>query len=636
VRENRRKHFEAQRVRIGAEPSVTTSKVELRRWGGAALGIAFTGAVSGAVASGCSAPNDTTNAPHPVISAATAIGTTTAASTPPRDLRSQLNGQAFPDGVIALTFDDGPDAHTLELAEYLSREKISATFFVVDAWIDDLSADPGKGDDVFASGALSFPVLGDMVALGHRVANHTENHVSLWGASSDVVRAQLLDEQRTIDPYIQNELQLFRVPGGAWNADSATSVATDPDLAQLVGPVRWDIDRKDWEGSLTCHSQHPALECEAAAPGGALRVKPRVIASRYLESIEAARHGIILMHTRVGHVGSRYANDIAEDLIPQLKSRGFVFAAPVIHFSAPRLRFPAAPEDTAVFDPENATAIALGDLDEDGRADLCASEGAHVVCAISEAHASENGPPLTMFGHARVAPIDARGGLYLADVNGDHRADLCTRTAHGISCALASVDGDFSNATSWSADFADATTLRFGDLDGDGKSDVCAARDGAIWCARSNGHGFEHARAWMRGPAETWLATFAIGDIDGNGTADICGRSQTGISCALSSGATFGAAREWSQAGDFVMSDRTPLMLGDLNGDGRADICEKTDTRMICAFSSAISFLRATSWSETASASSLPVERILSDVNGDGRADLCNATSDGIVCEVAP
>ncbi|MEO8877566.1 MAG: polysaccharide deacetylase family protein, partial [Polyangiaceae bacterium] len=81
----------------------------------------------------------------------------TAVTRPLRDLRSQLDGRGFPDRVIALTFDDGPDAHTLELAEYLSREKISATFFVVDAWIDDLSADPGKGSDVFASGVDSFP-----------------------------------------------------------------------------------------------------------------------------------------------------------------------------------------------------------------------------------------------------------------------------------------------------------------------------------------------------------------------------------------------------------------------------------------------------------------------------------------------
>ncbi|MEO8875272.1 MAG: polysaccharide deacetylase family protein, partial [Polyangiaceae bacterium] len=564
-------------------------------------------------------------------SSANAIGSMTAATGSVRDLRSQLDGRGFPDRVIALTFDDGPDAHTLELAEYLSREKISATFFVVDAWIDDLSADPGRGDNVFASGVDSFPVLEDLTALGHRIANHTENHVSLWDAASDVVRAQLHDEQRSIDPFIENELQLFRVPGGAWNAASATAVATDPELAQLVGPVRWDIDRKDWEGSLYCHSLHPALECEASAPGGALRVRPRVIAAQYLESIESTRHGIVLMHSRVGHVGSRYANDIAEILIPQLKSRGFVFAAPVLHFSPPRVRFPAAPEDTSLFDPENAKAVALGDLDEDGRADLCASEDAHVVCASSESHASESGPPVTMFGHARVAAIDARGGLFLADVNGDHRADICTRAAHGISCTLASTYGDFAGTASWSDEFADATALRFGDIDGDGKSDVCAAHANAIWCARSNGSAFEPARLWLDGVDRTWAASFVIGDLDGNGAADVCGRSRTGVSCALSGGTSLGAVRGWVQAGDFAETN-AQLVLGDLNGDRHADLCEQVGERTICAFSTAISFLRSSAWSEGGAAG----DRVFGDVNGDGRADSCSTTPDGIVCEVAP
>lgn len=597
-------------------------KVDLQKWSGAAFVLAL--------ASACSAPTDANESSTQANSRANAIAPPTTAPHV-RDMTAQLDGRAFPDHVLALTFDDGPDAHTLELAEYLSREKISATFFVVNAWIDDLSADPGKGDDVFASGVASFPVLADLVSLGHRIANHTENHVSLWGASSDVVRAQLHDDQRSIDPFIGNELQLFRVPGGAWNAASATYVATDADLAQLVGPVRWDIDRKDWEGSLYCRSSHPALECEAAAPGGALRVKPRVMAARYLDSIESAGHGIVLLHARVGHVGSRYANDIAEDLIPQLKSRGFVFAAPVLHFSPPRVRFPTAPEDTALFDPENANAIALGDLDDDGRADICASEGARVVCASSESDASVDGPPVTMFGHARAVAIDARGGLFLADVNGDHRADLCTHTPRGISCALASVAGDFTSVSAWSNDFADASTLRFGDVDGDGRSDVCAARANAIWCARSTGTGFEPARRWLDGIDQTWLASAVLGDVDGNGTADICGRSRIGVSCALSKSTSFGELHEWAHVDDFA-DMRAPLLLGDLNGDGRADLCEQSGTRTICALSTAISFLRSTTWSEAGATGN----RIFGDVNNDGRVDSCELTPDGIICEVAP
>ncbi|MEO6575458.1 MAG: polysaccharide deacetylase family protein, partial [Polyangiaceae bacterium] len=65
------------------------------------------------------------------------------------DLRAQIDGRSFPAGVLALTFDDGPDAGTLVLAEYLSERRIAATFFVVNAWVEGLSSDPGEGGGVY-------------------------------------------------------------------------------------------------------------------------------------------------------------------------------------------------------------------------------------------------------------------------------------------------------------------------------------------------------------------------------------------------------------------------------------------------------------------------------------------------------
>src|SRR6185369_11642578 len=87
--------------------------------------------------------------------------------------RTPIDGRAFPDKVIALTWDDGPDANTLRLARYLATQKISGTFFVVNAWNHDTSAEPGLGRDVLKTGYEHLPVLGDLTALGHRVANHT-------------------------------------------------------------------------------------------------------------------------------------------------------------------------------------------------------------------------------------------------------------------------------------------------------------------------------------------------------------------------------------------------------------------------------------------------------------------------------
>ena len=263
---------------------------------------------------------------------------------------------------------------------------------MVGAWDPALSAEPGQGSGVFATGHRHLPVLGEIVALGHRLANHTLNHALLGGASAERVVQQLGDDQRAIEPYQKGGLRLFRVPGGAWSASASAAVDGDPTLARLVGPVHWDVDGKDWEGSLYCRSSQPVVECEPSAPGGAPRVKPGVTAQRYLSLAESAGHGIVLLHDRVGHVGSDYALDVARALIPELKRRGFVFAAPVLRFSplAPRpgapppgAAAPAVPASVfAGFAVDPAT-IRTGDLNGDGRPDVCGRGREGLVCALS-------------------------------------------------------------------------------------------------------------------------------------------------------------------------------------------------------------------------------------------------------------
>ena len=40
-------------------------------------------------------------------------------------VRPQIDGRDFPDGVFALTYDDGPDAITLPLARYLHAHHVA-------------------------------------------------------------------------------------------------------------------------------------------------------------------------------------------------------------------------------------------------------------------------------------------------------------------------------------------------------------------------------------------------------------------------------------------------------------------------------------------------------------------------------
>ena len=42
----------------------------------------------------------------------------------------------IPDGTIALTYDDGPGGHTIDIAKFLAEMDVRATFFLIGRLID--------------------------------------------------------------------------------------------------------------------------------------------------------------------------------------------------------------------------------------------------------------------------------------------------------------------------------------------------------------------------------------------------------------------------------------------------------------------------------------------------------------------
>ncbi len=576
-------------------------------------------------------------------------------------MRPQLDGRAFPDKLIALTWDDGPDKNTLALASYLSEQHVSATFFVVREWNGDVSADPGTGKEEFETGYEYLPILGDLVQLGHRIGNHTLHHVILSQARADTVDEELKENQEWIDPYLTNELRLFRAPGGAWNAKASRATDADPYLADFVGPIRWDIDRKDWENSLSCRSSRPLAECEPGPTRS--RVRADVVARRYLASIESAGHGVVLFHDRVGDVGSAYALELAQHLIPELVRRGYVFVAPVLGFVEPTPRLAADREPEAIV--ATSSSLLLGDLDGDGRADACLHAAGDKRCALSVElrGTEEDRRPHTVFspspGHGFPGPC-AEGfeseDVALADVDGDRRADACATMGFGVACALNKPIDGCGPAAKWllfsrearedAAASGGALEARFGDLDGDGRADTCLAWSRGIRCALSNGRAFDADRLWIA-PADGddgWLlpsraGSIVLADVDGDGRADACGRSEHGLMCARSTGRSFARAELWSAAPEMAGAAR--VMFGDLNGDARADVCAATIPGVVCALSTGRAFTRPSPWltaavSAEASRIAASVSLALGDVNGDGRDDLCGYDRTGVVCALAP
>jgi len=252
--------------------------------------------------------------------------------------------------------------------------------------------------------------------------------------------------------------------------------------------------------------------------------------------------------------------------------------------------------------------------------------------------------------------------IRLADVNGDGILDVCGRSSGGIICGLGTGNGHFGTAVQWETGFTDGwgwnqpqygTTMMFADLNGDHKADVCARGIDGIDCKLSTGSSFgagfqatadfSDAQSWNSSPS--YYGSIRLADVNGDGILDVCGRSSGGVICGLGTGdghfaratqweSSFTDAAAWNQA-----QYGTTFMFADLNGDGKVDVCARGVAGIICELSTGSSFgpgFVATSdfsdaqgWNQS---SSFYGSIRLADVNGDGIPDVCGRSAGGIIC----
>lgn len=299
------------------------------------------------------------------------------------------------------------------------------------------------------------------------------------------------------------------------------------------------------------------------------------------------------------------------------------------------------------------------DINGDGSGDVCVRTTTGVVCEVS----SHEGAPTQVTGPEW---SDAKGWnkveyystIQTADVNGDQRADLCARDAQGIVCELSNGNGfpteirgtDWNDAGGWAASIYD-DTIQFGDVDGDGKDDACARGYTGVRCFLSTGTGF--AATAITGPAygdtSGWTGiqyyrSITLVDVNGDGKADVCARAAAGIECNLSDGSGFPTkitGPDWSDAKGWDKPEYgETIRWGDVNGDGKVDVCGRGPTGIVCELSDGKSFpteIVGPAWSDANGWNAAPYYTTIqfADVDGNGMADLCARSAAGILCEIS-
>jgi hypothetical protein len=252
------------------------------------------------------------------------------------------------------------------------------------------------------------------------------------------------------------------------------------------------------------------------------------------------------------------------------------------------------------------------------------------------------------------APVRGDGDVsslarWMADVNGDGRADFCRFVGKApdvfLSCALATPTGfddqhPLDSVKRIDQGYASLPRL-MADVNGDGRADFCrfVGNDPDIFlsCALAtptgfdDQHPFDSVKRIDQGYA--WLPR-VLADVNGDGRADFCrfvgNDPDIFLSCALATPTGFDDEHPFNSARRIDQGYRSlPQVLADVNGDGRADFCRfvgnAPDVFLSCALATPTGFddkhpLDSVKRIDQGSAS-LP--RVLADVNGDGRADFC-------------
>ncbi|MBO0861735.1 MAG: glycosyltransferase, partial [Chloracidobacterium sp.] len=193
-------------------------------------------------------------------------------------------------GLVALTFDDGPDPNwTPRILDILKQERVKATFFIIG---QSGQADPG--------------LVRRIVQEGHDVGNHTFTHPTLDEVHPRITKMELNATRLLTESLTGRTTRLFRPP--YFGAEPTTPDETESTwIAKELGyiTVGSSINPQDWEMP------------------GAEAIVGRTMAE--ITTTEPDRRGqVVLLHDGGGDRSQTV--EALPELIHGLRSRGYTFS----------------------------------------------------------------------------------------------------------------------------------------------------------------------------------------------------------------------------------------------------------------------------------------------------------------------
>ncbi|MGH9138924.1 MAG: FG-GAP repeat domain-containing protein [Acidimicrobiales bacterium] len=266
--------------------------------------------------------------------------------------------------------------------------------------------------------------------------------------------------------------------------------------------------------------------------------------------------------------------------------------------------------------------LVAGDVNEDGRADLIATNAFQVFVLRG------NGNGTFTVGATYTVPQGGQEDAHVADFDDDGHLDVAVLTRFGVQLLLGDGNGTFATGPISPLPSLGGSGIDDADLNGDGALDVVVS-DGiaqVVYALVGDGNGgFSLSGV---GEAAGVAGTVLAGDLDGDGFDDV-------VALTEFTGAFNGVVLLNDGAGGFGIGTRYDAGLGpvsgelaDLNGDGILDIVSSdtvASTQVVLAGNGDGTFANAGSFP----VSQFPQTPVVADFDRDGRTDIAVAGVQG-------